>query len=326
MKFKWIGAQSTIHGIRQSWKVKLRQNFSEAIPELRFHGETPLRNGKDLDTHVAKSVNRRCTVLSAVEQSNPDVNLEKTVESSIKRLIDNLVPCILETIRNELRNTISEIVDAKISDLRNELEGKVNLEDTKSKLKTLSESELLETYNRRDNIKVLGLSPYSTDGKENYEQTSKLVVDVASDIGMILKEEDISFAHRLPSNFERKPIIAKFVRRVRKLDFMKEKRNLAQSETFKNFKVFEDLSKARVNFINLMNADDRINSIWSRKGTLFYECKYDILAYKIHGVYEGGNDFNYSKESVLNCFNSFIPPPRAINNQTFRQPTFSHDK
>ena len=306
---------------------KIAQKFSEAMPELRFHGETPIRNGKDLDTPVAKSVKRSCAVLSPAEEAHPDVNLEKTVESSIKRSIDNLVPCILETIRTELRNTISEVVDAKISDLRNELDGKVNLEATKSKLKTLSESELLETYNRRDNIKVLGLSPCSTDGKENYQQTSKLVVDVAADIGMNLKEEDISIAHRLPSNSERKPIIAKFVRRVTKLDFMKKKRNLAQSETYKNVKVFEDLSKARVNFINLMKADDRINSVWSREGTLFYEWKYDNLAYKIHGLYEGGIDLNYSIESVLNCFNSFIPPPRAdINNQNFRQPNLSHDK
>ena len=230
--------RSAINDTRNSTVLegKIAQNFSEAIPELRFHGETPLRNGKDLDTHVAKSVNRSCTVLSPMEQSNPDVNLEKTVESSIKRSIDNLVPCILETIRNELRNTISEIVDAKVSDLRNELEGKVNLEATKSKLKTLSESELWETYNRRDNIKVHGLSPCSTDGKGNYEQTSKIVVDVAADIGMTLKEEDISFAHRLPSNFERKPIIAKFVRRVTKLDFMKKKRNLAQSKLSKTSK------------------------------------------------------------------------------------------
>ena len=92
---------------------KIVRNVSEAMPELRFHGETLIRNGKDLDTPVAKSVKRSCTVLSPVEESNSDVNLEKTVESSIKRSIDHLVPCILETIRTELRNTISEIVNAK---------------------------------------------------------------------------------------------------------------------------------------------------------------------------------------------------------------------
>ena len=64
---------------------KIAQNFSEALPELRFHGETPIRNGKDLYTPVAKSVKRSCAVLSPVEEAHPDVNLEETVESSIKR-------------------------------------------------------------------------------------------------------------------------------------------------------------------------------------------------------------------------------------------------
>ena len=147
------------------------------------------------------------------------------------------------------------------------------------------------------------------------------------DIGISLKEEEISIAHRLPSNSERKPIIAKFLRRVRKLDFMKKKRNLAQSDTYKNVKTIEDLSKTRVHFINLMKADDRINSACTREGNLFYEWKYDNLAYKIQGLYAGGMDPNYSIESVLNCSNSFIlPSPANINNQNFCQATFSHDK
>ena len=78
-----------------------------------------------------------------------------------------------------------------------------------------------------------------------------------------------------------------------KLDFMKN-RNLAQSDIKENVKIFEDWSKARVNFINLMKADDKINSVCSREGTLFYEWKYENLAYKIQGLYEIGIDLNYS--------------------------------
>ena len=129
--------RTTINDLANSTVLesKIARNVSEAMPELRFHGEKPIRNGKDLDTPVAKSVKRSCIVLSPVEVSNSDVNLEKTVESSIKISIDNLVPCTLENIRTELRNTIIEIVDAKISDPRKELDGKVNLEAAKSKLK-----------------------------------------------------------------------------------------------------------------------------------------------------------------------------------------------
>ena len=77
---------------------KIPRKVSEAMPDLRFHGETPIRNGT-LIIPLQKSVKRSCTVLSPVKESNSDVNLEQTVESSIKRSIDNLVPCILETSR-----------------------------------------------------------------------------------------------------------------------------------------------------------------------------------------------------------------------------------
>ena len=113
--------------------------------------------------------------------------------------------------------------------------------------------------------------------------------------------------------------------KVTKHHFKKKKRNLAQPDTYKNVKVFDDLSKARDNFMNLMKADEKINSVLSREVTLFYEWKTDSLAYKIHGLYEGGIDLSYGIESVLNCFNSFIPQRAYINHQTFRQPIFSHD-
>ena len=201
----------------------IARNFSEAMAELRFHGEIPIGNVKELDTPVAKRVKRSCTVLIPVNEANPYMNSEKRTDSSIKRSTDNLVPCILETIRTELRITISDTIDAELIDLRNELDDKVNLEAAKSELQTFSESELLETYNRKDNIKQLGLSPCSTESKENYQQTWKLVFDVVADIGIYLKKEDVSIAHRLPSNSERKPMTAKFLRRVIKLDFKKKK-------------------------------------------------------------------------------------------------------
>ena len=53
--------------------------------------------------------------------------------------------------------TISETVNEKIDKFNSQLELKKDIEQEKAKLKTLSECELLETYNRPDNIKTLGL-------------------------------------------------------------------------------------------------------------------------------------------------------------------------
>ena len=73
-----------------------------------------------------------------------------------------------------------------------------------------------------------------------------------------------------------------------------------------------------------MKVYDRINSVWSGEGTLFYEWKYDNLAYKIDGLYEGGIDINYSIESVLNSFYSFFQHHAQISMIKLFVSQFSH--
>ena len=87
---------------------------------------------------------------------------------------------------------------------------KIDIEQGKrAKLKTLSECKLLKTYNRRDNIEILGLEQNLAHGQRETYQTAEIVQKVAQE------KNDISIAHRLPSNNGTpKPVIARFTRRV----------------------------------------------------------------------------------------------------------------
>ena len=118
-------------------------------------------------------------------------------------------------IRSEIRNTISQIVDKKIEDLKLEMDTKYNFGLEKQQLKTLSETELLETYNRRDNVKIIGLPEQKS--RENYKETAELVIDLAKEMKYNLDPREISIAHRLPKNKGVRPIIAKFVLELPKL-------------------------------------------------------------------------------------------------------------
>ena len=66
----------------------------------------------------------------------------------------NVIPSILDTLRKELRSTINEIVDNKIKNLEIKSNRKLLFESEKADLKTLSETELLESYMRRENVKI----------------------------------------------------------------------------------------------------------------------------------------------------------------------------
>ena len=96
-------------------------------------------------------------------------------------------------------------------------------------------------YSRRDNIRILGL-PKQSSGNETYEETSKAVVNLASEIGVKLEETDISIAHRLPSKGHIKPAIVKFTRRSTKIAMLKKKIIPSKQRA----KIYEDISRERL--------------------------------------------------------------------------------
>ena len=224
-------------------------------------------------------------------------------------------------MKKELSETINAIVEDKFKTLRAELEEHSNFERRKIELKALSETEFLQTYNRRDSIKILGL-PEQPSGKETYEETSKAVVNLASEIGVKLEETYISIAHRLPSKGHNKPVIVKFTRRSTKIAMLKKKRIIPSNQ---RAKIYKDFSRERLAFVNLMRSDIRINATWTREGAIFYEWKADGLVYKVNGLYEGGVDLSYNIEDVRRCFKRTPFSGRHDDSQSQRNQPFRID-
>ena len=134
------------------------------------------------------------------------------------------------------------------------VKGEISHNEKKVNLKTLSESELLENYNRRDNVKILGLKE-TNDGQKETETTIKKIVNISNALEAQISENDISIAHRLPSrNPGNKPVINRFARRIKKIELLKKKKTLVNHEELRDIKIFEDLSAARVNFLKIMRS------------------------------------------------------------------------
>ena len=78
-----------------------------------------------------------------------------------------------------------------------------------------------EQYSRKDNIRISGLP----DPKTADEDTNAKVIKVALDMGIVLKDEDISVSHRLgklTATYDR-PVIVKLTRRDTKRKLRKNK-------------------------------------------------------------------------------------------------------
>ena len=105
----------------------------------------------------------------------------------------------------------------------------------KSELTAKCEAEQLETYNRRDNIKILQLrEDINENGNfvgENMEHTMQKVLQLSQKLDAKIDEKDISIAHRLPTRKGNiRPIIVKFSRRVAKVEILRKKKILFENK------------------------------------------------------------------------------------------------
>ena len=264
-------------------------------PQLKFQGMTPVTK-----TPAPK---RPCTVLSPIGEVDVESTMSKLIEDSFEKSIQKMMPQILQTVKDEVRTTINDIVDAKIEELQNKLSLKIDLEQEKAKLKTLSEAELLESYNRRDNVKILGVEQILRDGeRESYHETANIVMSIAKDLNTEITPQDVSIAHRLPAYNGVKPIICKFTRRTKKIELLTNKKNFRTNSKFSSIKIFEDTTKARHMFLGLMKRDERIDAAWIRDGSIFYKYVENDAVHKIQGLFEGSKILGYSPETTLKCF------------------------
>ena len=61
------------------------------------------------------------------------------------------------------------------------METKINIKQEKSILKTSSENELLETYNRRDITKIPGFEHNLADDQRTYQTTAEILHKLAQE-------------------------------------------------------------------------------------------------------------------------------------------------
>ena len=123
----------------------------------------------------------------------------------------NAIPGMIESIKSELREFVKITVDHSIKELKNEMMQFVQAEtdevQAKNEAIALCEAEQLETYNRRDNVKIFGVNEEDPRKYEQPELTMQKVLNVAGQIEADVNEVDISIAHRLPTRGTTRPII-----------------------------------------------------------------------------------------------------------------------
>ena len=230
------------------------------------------------DEEVSFNVSIGAAMQSAVAKAMSEAGMsqQKNTQESTQMLpIDKLLSSLLMAIQPILINTVTDAINKAISVATKELTENVikdvqehNAKTEKIKGETQRhgfEIHRLEQYTRKENVRIAGLP--ESDG----ENTTELIVNMAKAIGVEISTADISVSHRLPQrNTQRpRPIIAKFVRREKKTEVMKAKKNLKSKQEYKGVYIDDDLTQMRGKIMKALREDSNIKRCWSIDGKIF---------------------------------------------------------
>ena len=287
-------------------------NETEAndLPNLRFLDQTPILNKQDA---------KRAKPDSSPSSDTFDEDLflskiDKMLESRISSIIPACISQIITQVRTEIQVAIPSAVKQAVEQVKEEMKAEIikHIEDDlyyqeeRCNVAAMSQAETVENYTRRDNIRISGVQedPDHTGNRNVPEKDSvtiKKIIEVATSIGVEVDERDISTAHRLPGRRAgERVIIARFARRLVKTQILRNKKKL--SEVGSNVKIFEDISPARAKFLAMMKRDTRVESAWTREGTIFYLWKENKRVYRVFDLLEAARNLNYNFSDFVKCF------------------------
>ena len=172
----------------------------------------------------------------------------------------------------ELKNRVSTL-ENKVDSLTNQLRQQSNLIDCQEKRtnEVMRWAYNNEQYSRRENIKIHGLQV-----KDDEDCRLKVINLLKKDLGIKIKNEDISVAHPVPRKIQKNnvdgeplpnPIIVKFspLARERRDETIKKRRQLKGSGVV----IFEDLTDLNAKLINWLTKNDDLKNVWSVNGKVF---------------------------------------------------------
>lgn len=123
----------------------------------------------------------------------------------------------------------------------------------------------LEQYSRRNSVRIYGID--DRNPKETSHETSEIVANILkSKLNVDVDIQDIDVAHRTGRFLKdgNRPIICKFVTRLKKFEVIKRRRNLKGTAVV----IKEDLTLINVKRINEASKVENVTKVWSDDGKI----------------------------------------------------------
>ena len=247
-------SSKTLHFLQPTCNDELKKHIAEMVDEsqqkpaydppslneMEYFSES--RTDDDSKTPIKPDRKRFTEGDSSMTDPALCQMLNQTIVKATKSPISEVMPEMNDRIKDNLLEAINKANDESIKQIRTEVEKvvseKVESAERRCKLKTVFEDELLEFYNRWDNIRIVGVKEdRSFDNKisEKYSQSMQKVLQPAEKVGRNVASHNISIAHRRPSRKQSKerPIMVNFARRIAKMEISLKNKYLGTLQDLK---------------------------------------------------------------------------------------------
>ena len=287
------------------------QETTDPHPNFPAHMPTPrpTATGEKRTTVLLSPLTNSCEEMVKVIEAT----IQRTVESTIKVSLEKLMPIFIAKNQDEVQKIMLNAIENALAKMKRELQyellQKKNSAVNKIDLKAMAQSEELEQYNRRENLRISGIpeATYIDQNETTRPETSQASVHKLVELGRFpeseINQQDISIAHRLPT---KKPghrqLIVLFSRRITKINNLQNNKNLAKAAETKDVKIYKDLTAPRLQFFNMLKADHRIESLRPKEGNIVFTWKNNEKTEKIINLFGGGHLLNYYFNDVWSWF------------------------
>lgn len=194
-------------------------------------------------------------------------NVTRLIEGRESKAVSKTVKDAVAMITPAIASIVSVAVATAMSKATIELGEKItsNLAIVQKQcLMNKYDNDKLEQYSRRENLRITGIVEETNETEDILEAK---VIELAGDMGVELKSEDISVAHRLGKPKEGgRPIIVRFCQRKKKNEVMRNKKKLKGKD--RKVYVNEDLTSLRAKLMKMAKEQESVKNVATRDGSI----------------------------------------------------------
>ena len=192
-------------------------------------------------------------------------NATSIVEGRESRSVSkDVVAVLLPGIANIISVAVSTAVSTSMKELDERMTNKL-AEVQRQCLLNKYDNDKMEQYSRRENLCISGIDEEENETNDVLEAK---VTELAGNIGVELKPDDISVAHRMGKPKEGgRPVIVRFCHRKKNNEVMRNKKKLKERQ--RKVYVNDDLTSLRAKMMKLVKKQEIVNNVSTRDGSIF---------------------------------------------------------